>query len=70
MDQILFVTGSADGVGSGDLQHWVALRKSNGGSCDVLNSSLIRATTMFLPSDNLHNVLLANRTDVISGETA
>ena len=29
MARILFVTGSAGGVGFGDLQHWVALRKSN-----------------------------------------
>ena len=53
MVRILFVTGSAGGVGIETLQHWGTLRKSNGGSCDVLNSSLMRAATMFPPSDRL-----------------
>ena len=65
MARILFVTGSAGGVGVGNLQHRGALRRSNGGSCDVLNSSLMRAATVFPPSDKLHNVLLANRPDAI-----
>ena len=65
MARILFVTGSAGGVGVGNLQHRSALRKSNGGFRIVLNSSLMRSVTMSPPSDDLHNVLLANRPDVI-----
>ena len=65
MDQILFVTGSAGEVGIGNLQHRDALRKWNGGSRIVLNSSLMRSVTMTPPSDKLHNVLLANRPDAI-----
>ena len=65
MVRILFVTGSAGGVGVGNLQHRGALRRSNGGSRIVLNSSLMRSVTMSPPSDRLHNVLLANRPDVI-----
>ena len=65
MARILFVTGSAGGVGVGNLQHRGALRRSNGGSRIVLNSSLMRSVTMSPPSDDLHNVLLANRPDAI-----
>ena len=65
MARILFVTGSAGGVGVGNLQHRGALRKSNGGSQIVLNSSLMRSATMSPPSDRLHNVHLANRPDAI-----
>ena len=65
MARILFVTGSAGGVGVGNLQHWGALRRSNGGSRIVLNSSLMRSATMSPPSDRLHNVHLANRPDAI-----
>jgi hypothetical protein len=68
MERILFVTGSAGGVGVGDLQHWVALRKSIGGSGNVLNASLMRAVTMSLPSEILHTDLLANRLDAIPDE--
>jgi hypothetical protein len=70
MKRILFVTGGAGGVGLETLQHQGTLRKSNGGSCDVLNSSLMRAVMMFLPTDKLHNILLANRTDVIPVENS
>ena len=65
MAQIFSMTGSAGGVGVGNLQHRGTLRKSNGGSRNVLNSSLMRSATMFPPSDNLHNVLFANRPDAI-----
>jgi len=65
MARILFVTGSAGGVGVGNLQHRGALLRSNGGSRIVLNSSLMRSVTMSPPSDDLHNVLLANRPDTI-----
>jgi hypothetical protein len=65
MERILFVTGGAGGVGLETLQHQGTLRNSNGGSSDVLNSSLMRAAMMFPPSDNLHNVLFANRPDAI-----
>jgi hypothetical protein len=65
MARILFMTGSTGGVGVENLQHRGALRRSNGGSCDVLNSSLMRAATVFPPSDKLHNVLIANRFDAI-----
>ena len=68
MVRILFVTGSARGVGVGNLQYRGALPRSNGGSCDVLNSSQIRAATMSPPSDRLHNVLLANKPDAIPDE--
>jgi hypothetical protein len=68
MERILFVTGSAGGVGVETLHRRDTLRKSNGGSCDVLNSSLMRAATMPTPSDRLHNVLLANRPDAIPDE--
>ena len=68
MARILFVTGSAGGVGFGNPQHQVALRKSNGGSQIVLNSSLMRSATMSPPSDRLHNVHLANRPDAIPDE--
>jgi len=70
MARILFVTGSAGGVGLETLQHQGTLRNSNGGSSDVLNSSLMRAAMMFPPTDKLHNILLANRTDVIPGENS
>src|ERR1039458_327553 len=66
MARILFVTGSADGLEVGNLQHQDDLRKSNGGSRIVPNSSLMRAAMMFPPTDKLHNVLLANRPDAIS----
>ena len=65
MARATFVTGSAGGVGVGNLQHRGALRRSNGGSRIVLNSSLMRSVTMSPPSDDLHNVLLANRPEVI-----
>jgi hypothetical protein len=68
MARIFFVTGSAGGVGAGNLQYLGVLRKSNGGSRNVLNSSLMRAGTMFPPSDKLHNVLIANRPDAIPDE--
>jgi hypothetical protein len=70
MVRILSVTGSAGGVEVGNLQHQDDLRKSNGASRIVLNSSLMRAAMMFPPTDKLHNVLLANRTDVIPGENS
>ena len=65
MARILFVTGSADGAEVGNLQHQDDLRKSIGGSRNVLNSSLMRSATMFPPTDNLHNILFANRPDAI-----
>jgi hypothetical protein len=68
MARVFFVTGNDRGVGVGNLQHRVALRKSNGGSRIVLNSSLMRSVTMTPPSDDLHNVLLANRPDAIPSE--
>ena len=70
MERILFVTGGAGGVGLETLQHQGTLRNSNGGSSDVLNSSLMRTSAMSPPSDKLHNILLANRTDVIPGENS
>ena len=70
MERILFVTGGAGGVGLETLQHQGTLRNSNGGSSDVLNSSLMRAVTMTPPSDDLHNILLADRTDDIPGENS
>jgi len=68
MARILFVTGSASGVGVGTLQHRGTLRKSNGGTCNALSSSLMRTATMSLLSDKLHNVFLANRPDAIPDE--
>jgi hypothetical protein len=68
MARVFFVTGSAGGVGVGNLQHRRALRKSTGGSRNVLISSLMRAITMTPPSDKLHHVLLANRPDPIPDE--
>ena len=68
MAQILFVTGSAGGVEVGTLQHRGTLRKSNGGTCNALSSSLMRTATMSLLSDKLHNVFLANRPDAIPDE--
>ena len=68
MARILLVTDSAGGVGVENLQHRGALRRSNGGSRIVLNSSLMRSVTMSPPSDDLHNVLLANRPDAIPDE--
>jgi hypothetical protein len=68
MARILFVTGSAGGVEVGNLQHRGTLRKLNGGSRDVLNSSLMRSVTMTLQSDDLHNVLLSNSPDAITDE--
>ena len=50
------------------MQHRGTLRKSNCGTCNVLSSSLMRAATMSLLSDRLHNVLLANRPDAIPDE--
>jgi len=55
MARVTFVTGSTHGVGN--LQHWRANT--------VLNTSLTRFVRMPPPSDDLHNVLLANRPDVI-----
>jgi hypothetical protein len=68
MARILLVTGSAGGVGVGYLQHGGDQWKSNGGTRNALNSSLMRTATMSLQSDKLHNVLLANRPDAIPGE--
>lgn len=68
--RILFVTGSTGGVGIETVHHWGTLRQTNGGSCDVLNSSLARAATIIPPSDDLHNILVANRPDVIPGENS
>jgi hypothetical protein len=68
MERILFVTGSAGGVGVETLHHRGTLRKSNGASRNVLNSSLMKAVTMFPPSDDLHNVLFANKPDAIPDE--
>ena len=65
MVRILFMTGSAGGEGVETVHHRGTLRKANGGSCDVLNSSLMRAGTMSPPSDRLHNDFLANRPDAI-----
>ena len=70
MERRLFVTGGAGGVGLETLQHHGTLRNSNGGSSDVLNLSLMKAAMMFPPTDKLHNILLANRTDVIPGENS
>lgn len=68
MEQILFVTGSAGGVGIETVHGRGTLRKANGDSCDVLNSSLIRAATMSPPSGILNNDSLANRLDAIPGK--
>jgi hypothetical protein len=65
MERILFVTGSAGGIGVWNRQHLNALRKSNGGSRSVLNTWLMRSVTMSLPSDKPHNDFLANRSNVI-----
>ncbi len=70
MARVFFVTGSAGGVGVGNLQHRRALRKSTGGSQIVLISSLMRSATMSPPSDDLHNVLHANRPDAIPDENS
>jgi len=70
MAQVFSVTGSAGGVGVGNLQHRVALRKSNGGSQSVLNTWLVRSVTMSPPSGRLHNVLFANRPDAIPDENS
>ncbi len=66
--RILFVTGSTGGAGIETVHHWGTLRQTNGGSCDVLNSSLARAATIIPPSDDLHNILVANRPDAIPDE--
>ncbi len=68
MGRVLFVTGSAGGVGLGNLQHWCALRKSNGGTRNVVNSSQMRAATMPPPSDRLINDFLGNRPGAIPDE--
>jgi hypothetical protein len=68
MVQILFATCSAGGVGVGNLQHRGALRKLNGDSRYVLNTWLVRSVAMSPPSDRLHNVLFANRSDAIPDE--
>ena len=68
MARILFVTGSAGGVGVGNLQHWGALRRSNGGSRIVLNSSLMRSVTMSPPSNDLLNVFSADRSETVPGK--
>jgi len=68
MARVLFVTGSAGGVGLGNLRHRGSLWKPNGNSWNVLDSSLMRAATMSPPSDKLHNVLIANRLDAIPDE--
>ena len=65
MVRILFVMGSTGGVGVETVHHQGTLRKANGGSCGVLNSSLMRSATMFPPTDKLHNVLHANRPGAI-----
>jgi hypothetical protein len=43
MARILFVTGNAGGVGLGNLQYRGAIRKSNGGSRNVLDTSPTRS---------------------------
>ena len=68
MARILFVTGSAGGVGVGNLQHRGALRRSNGGSRIVLNSSLMRSSTMIPPSNDLLNVFSADRSEIVPGK--
>jgi len=68
MARIFCVTGSAGGAGVGNLQYLGVLRKSNGGSRNVLNSSLMRSVAMTPPSGDLHNVLHANRHDAIPDE--
>lgn len=68
MARVFFVNGIDREVGVGNLQHRGALRKPNGGSRIVLNSSLMRAATISPQSDRLHNVLLANRPDAIPDE--
>jgi hypothetical protein len=65
MARVFFVTGKG---GFESLQQRGALLKSNGGSSDVLNLSLMRSVTMPPPSDDLHNVLLAKRPDAIPDE--
>ena len=65
MARILYVTGSAGGVGVETLQHRGTLRKLNGGSRSVLNTWLVRSVAMSPLSDRLHYVLLANRPDAI-----
>jgi hypothetical protein len=57
MDRILSVTGGAGGVGVGNLQH-----RSAG---IVLNTSLMGSATMIQPSDDFHNVFLADRSEVV-----
>ena len=46
MSRVVFVTGSAGGVGLETLQHQGTLRKSNGGSCNVLDRSSRKAVEM------------------------
>ena len=68
MARILFVTGSVGGVGVGNLQHRGALRRSNGGFRIVLNSSLMRSSTMIPPSNDLLNVFSADRSETVPGK--
>ena len=57
MVQIFFVTGSASGVGVGNLQHWRANT--------VLNTSLTRSVRMPPSSDDPHNVFLTDRSEAV-----
>jgi hypothetical protein len=50
MARILFVTGSAGGVGIGNLHHWGALRKSKSGFRSVLNTSSTRSVKVIAPT--------------------
>ena len=68
MAQILFVTGSAGGVGVENLQHRGAAWRSIGCIGTAFNIGLMRAATMSPTSDDLHNILLANRPDAMPDE--
>ena len=57
MVQIFFVTGSASGVGVGNLQHWRANT--------VLNTSLTRSVRMPPSSDDPHSVFLTDRSEAV-----
>ena len=66
MARVTFVTGSTGRAGS--QQHRRALRKSNGGFQNGLNSSLMRSSTMIPPSNDLLNVFLADRSETVPGK--
>jgi hypothetical protein len=70
MARVLFVTGGAGGVGVENLQHRGAAWRSIGCIGTAFNIGLMRAATMSPTSDDLLNILLANRTDVIPGENS